>query len=423
MTTLAARLRSDLRNPLFLQGYALMANTGITAVLGLGYWMLATRLYSAEAFGEGQALIAAMRLFASLTGLAFVGVLARFIPLAGRRTGELIVRGYMVAGAIGLVAALGFLLTLPIWGPAYSALGGFGPGLFFLAAVLVWTIFTLQDVALTGLRRAVLVPVNSMLYGLVKMGMLVGLAGAMPGDGIFVSWVLPTAMAVIPINWLILRRWAPAARHDGPPPTAREVGRFLAGDFPGALSALLVVFLVPVLVAAWLGDPRLFGYFSVAHSLGCMLCVLTANMAVSLTVESSGRRDELARNVRATLRRTFTLVVPVVLFVLVGAPTMLGFFGAELSAYGTPLLRLMALAVLPGVLIDVHLGTLRATGEAARLAVVQIGQAVLVLGSVAVAFPVWGIAGVGYAIVGSQLLVAALVLPRVLKDQALDIHA
>ncbi|MFC6895230.1 hypothetical protein ACFQGX_06995 [Nonomuraea dietziae] len=40
------KILRDLRNPLFRNGYALMANTGITAVLGMGYWLLATRFYT-----------------------------------------------------------------------------------------------------------------------------------------------------------------------------------------------------------------------------------------------------------------------------------------------------------------------------------------------------------------------------------------
>ena len=124
-----------------------------------------------------------MRLFASLTALGLVGALARFLPVAGRRTPELILRGYGMAAGTGGVAAVGFLLTLPLWGETYSVLAGFGPGLFFLAAVVVWAVFTLQDVALTGLRQATWVPLNSVVFGLVKMGLLVALAGALPNGG------------------------------------------------------------------------------------------------------------------------------------------------------------------------------------------------------------------------------------------------
>ncbi|MEV0586457.1 hypothetical protein [Nonomuraea sp. NPDC050310] len=419
-----SRLRTELRNPLFLQGYALMANTAITAVLGLGYWMLATRLYSPDAFGEGQAMISAMRLFASLTGLAFAGMLARFIPVAGRRTGELVGRAYAVAGAIGVLAALVFLLTLPMWGTAYASLAGLLPGLLFLLAVLVWTVFTLQDVVLTGLRRAVWVPAGSLAFGLVKMALLGVLAVALPSGGvlggIFVSWIIPTALALIPVNWYIFRVLAPRAADPAAQPavplSARRIGRFLAGDFPGALSALLVIFLVPVLVAGWVEDVAHFGYFTVAHSLGCMVALLANNLALSLTVESSLDAGSLARNLRATLRRAFLVLGPIVGLTVLAAPLLLGVFGGELAEYGTPLLRLMALAVIPGMLIEVHLATLRARSAARRLAVTQIGLALLVLGSVTVAFPLWGITGVGLALLGSQVVVAALVLPHILKD-------
>ncbi|MEU8382467.1 hypothetical protein [Streptosporangium sp. NPDC048865] len=420
-TGLMDRLRRDLRNPLFLQGYALMINTGITAVLGLGYWFLATHLYSAAAFGEGQAQISAMRLFSSLTGLAFAGAMARFIPVAGRRTAEFVLRGYAVAGAAGLVAALGFLLTLPIWGSVYADLGGLGPGLFFLASVLVWTVFTLQDVTLAGLRNAVWVPVNSLAFGLVKMGLLVALAYALPQGGvfggIFVSWIVPTAIALIPISWLIFGVIIPKHVKNtevsaANPPRLREVGRFLAGDFPGAFSILLILYLVPVIVAGWLDDAPTFGYFSIAHTLGSMVGLLAANMAVSLTVEGSFNAAQLAQSVRNALRRTFLIVGPVVAVVVIGAPLILSVFGPGFAEAGSPLLRLMAIAVLPQTVIEICLSMLRAQSEARKLALVQIGMAVLVLTSIAVLFPHFGIAAVGYAMLGSQLLVALLIFPN-----------
>lgn len=221
MSSVWAKVRTDLRNPLFRQGYALMANTVVTGVLGMGYWLLAAHFYTPEEFGRGQAVITAMRLFASLTALGFVGALARFLPVAGRRTPELILRGYGLAAATGGVAALGFLLTLPLWGQTYQVLGGFGPGLFFLASVVVWAVFTLQDVVLTGLRRATFVPMNNLIFGLVKMGLLVALAGALPSGGVFVSWVIPTALALIPVNWLIFGVVVPRHLKQAAPSTSR----------------------------------------------------------------------------------------------------------------------------------------------------------------------------------------------------------
>ncbi|GAA5055713.1 O-antigen/teichoic acid export membrane protein [Thermocatellispora tengchongensis] len=415
LTGLSRKLMRDLRNPLFRNGYALMANTAITAVLGMGYWLLAARLYTPEDFGRGQALITGMRLFASLTALGFVGALARFIPVSGKRTAHLVVRAYVVAGATGVTAAFGFLLTLPLWGETYQRLAGFGPGLFFLASVLVWSIFTLQDVTLAGLRKATWVPVNSICFGLVKMAMLVGLASALPDDGIFVSWIIPTAMALIPINIFIfgfviprhVRENAPAAETTRPP-TLREIGRFLAGDYPGTLSILAIVYVIPVMVASQV-DEATFGYFSMAHTLGSLIETLAMNMATSLTVEGSIAKTQLARNARHALRRAFMIIVPVVVVTIVAAPLILSIFGPDFAEQGTHLLRLMALAVLPRVLIEIYLSGLRARSEARKLALVQIGLAVTVLASTMALFPYFGVEAVGYGLLFSELLVAALI--------------
>ncbi|MEV0198887.1 hypothetical protein [Nonomuraea sp. NPDC050691] len=423
MSEIRRRLLHDLRNPLFRNGYALMANTAITATLGMGYWLLAAHYYSPEEFGRGQAVITAMRLFASLTALGFVGALARFLPLAGRRTPELVLRGYGLAAATGGVAAIGFLLTLPMWGRTYSVLGGFGPGLFFLGSVLVWAVFTLQDVVLTGLRKATWVPLNNLIFGLVKMGLLVALAGALPEGGIFTSWMVPTALALIPVNWFIFSVVIPRHVKDSEdvaaPPTLREVGRFLAGDFPGTLSILAIVYLVPVAVATQVGEAT-FGRFSMAHTLGCMIELLAMNMAVSLTVEGSFDRSQLAENCRRALRRAFMIITPVIAVTVLGAPLILMIFGSEFATEGATLLRLMALAVLPRVLIEIYLSSLRARSEARALALVQIGLAALVLVSIAVLFPFAGVNAVGYGMLFSELLVAALIFGKLRKVLTYD---
>ncbi|MFC5815881.1 lipopolysaccharide biosynthesis protein [Nonomuraea harbinensis] len=419
MSSLWRKVLSDLRNPLFRNGYALMANTGITAVLGMGYWLLAAHYFSEEEFGRGQAVITLMRLFASLTALGLVGALARYLPIGGRSTPGLILRGYGIAAATGVTAAIGFLLTLPLWGDTYAVLGGFGPGLFFLGAVAVWAVFTLQDVVLTGLRNAVWVPVNSIVFGLMKMGLLVALAGALPDGGIFVSWMVPTAIALIPINWLIFgvvvpRHMRQTAERHPHPPGLREIGRFLSGDFPGTLSVLAIVYLVPVAVATQVSEAT-FGRFSMAHTLGCMIELLAMNMAVSLTVEGSFDRSQLAVNCRNALRRALMIIVPIIVVAVAAAPLILQIFGDSFAAEGTLLLRLMALAVLPRVLIEIYLSALRAQGEVRKLAFLQIGLAALVLTSIAVLFPFASVEAVGYGMLISQSLIALVIFGKLRK--------
>lgn len=90
---------------LFRNAYALMLNTGISAVLGLGFWLAAARYYSESAVGQGSAAIAAMKLLAGLTAVTLTGALARFIPVAGRRTGRLIFGTYACSSLVVALAA------------------------------------------------------------------------------------------------------------------------------------------------------------------------------------------------------------------------------------------------------------------------------------------------------------------------------
>ncbi|EME99511.1 hypothetical protein H340_15786, partial [Streptomyces mobaraensis NBRC 13819 = DSM 40847] len=41
-------------SPLFRNAFALMLNTGISAVLGVGFWLVAARYYSEDAVGRGS---------------------------------------------------------------------------------------------------------------------------------------------------------------------------------------------------------------------------------------------------------------------------------------------------------------------------------------------------------------------------------
>lgn len=108
---------------LFKNAYFLMLSTGVSAVLGLGFWLVAARYYSEEAVGQGSAAIAAMRLLASITATTMIGAVVRFVPRAGRATGSLVWRAYAASSVVVTVAAFVFLLTLDLWGATYAPLG------------------------------------------------------------------------------------------------------------------------------------------------------------------------------------------------------------------------------------------------------------------------------------------------------------
>ena len=83
-------------------------------------------------------------------------------------------------------------------------------GIWFIVATMAWTIFALQDSVLVGLRQATWVPLENLVFSIVKLILLVTMATLLNAYGIFVSWAIPMALLLLPINWLIFARLAPA---------------------------------------------------------------------------------------------------------------------------------------------------------------------------------------------------------------------
>ena len=416
------RLRQQLADPLSRNGYALVANSGATGAVGLVYWVLVARLYPTAVVGRASAVYAAMNLLAGLTALNFNGALIRFLPRAGRRTAGLITQSYLVSAAASVAFTIFFLLTISHWGPSYAELGSPITALFFIGCVVAWAAFTLQDSVLTGLRSAGWVLIENTLFGIAKIILLVLFAARLQHLGIYLSWMLPTVAALPLVNMLIYGRLVPrhtAATLDCSPPTNRQIGRFLAGDYSGAMFLLAGTGLVPVLVAARTSDARLTAYFYMAWLVGAILDLVGVNMSMSLTVEGSFDRSSLALNCRKALRKIALILLPCAALTALLAHWGLGFFGPGYAAHSAPVLELLAVATLPRAMTEVYLGALRAQSRTSMVAIIQGTRCVLMLGVTVFLTSVMGLIGAGLAAVLSQGAVALLILPglwRALND-------
>ncbi|WP_330292090.1 lipopolysaccharide biosynthesis protein [Streptomyces sp. NBC_00576] len=403
---------------LFRNAYALMLNTGISAVLGLSFWLGAARYYSESAVGQSSAAIAAMKLLAGLTAVTLTGALARFIPVAGRATGRFIFRTYAGSSVIVALAGGVFLLTLDNWGPSYRFLHGPVPALGFVGAVVLWNLLTLQDGVLTGLRSALWVPVGNTVFSAVKLGLLVAFAAAIPTSGVFVSWVAAIAMSVLPLGWLVFRRLVPrhvkATEEHTKPPTLKEVGRFLAGDYTGSLFSLAVVYLVPVIVASQVSSAD-NAYFYITTTIGGTVNLLAINMGASLTVEGSHDPARLAANTRAALKRMARIMLPVAGALFFGAPWILGVFGSGYADAATPLLRWFAVGAVLRVVMETYFAMLRAQSRTGGLAWMQGLLCVLVLGLTLLLLPRMGLTGAGVAEISSLAVIVAIAAPKLYR--------
>ena len=409
---LLAGLRRELSVPLYRNAYALMANTAGNSILGLLYWVLAARTFPDAAVGRGNALISLMMLVSTFTQLNWSGALIRFLPRAGRSARQMLLTAYLMATGLAAVAAAAVMAYChfarapddPLYVSAEVAV-------WFVVATVAWSVFNLQDAALTGMRSAVWVPLENGVYGLVKLVLLVVVARTSLSDGVFASWTIPVIALLVPVNLLLFRRILPrhaTAEPDALPPDRRVLARYMAGDYAAQAFTQLSSTFLPVLVVSLLGAAQ-GAYYLPAQTAFAAMGMLATAITSSLVVEAA--RDEQAthRLARAMLRRICVLVLPAGAFVGLAAPWLLELFGSQYRAGATTVLQLMMLSLLPRVPVALYVTKCRLDNRTGTLALLQFTQAALVIGGTAVFAPTVGLDAVGWSVVAAEVVPALAV--------------
>jgi O-antigen/teichoic acid export membrane protein len=403
-----AWLTAHLRTPLYRDGYAILLATGLTSVLGIAYWAVAARIYSAPTVGFNTAVLSAMMLVSGLAQLNMSTLLPRYLPVVGasrRRLVEVTYAGTLLATLV--VAALA-VLVIPRVIPGLAELREDAPtALLFVAGALVFTIFTLQDFVLIGLRRAVWVPAENVASALLRLALLPLLHGPVPRLGIIVSWGVGAVVLIPPVTWLIHRRLRRLERTPEPAGRLRPIASLLLGNNIGMTLGIVAVFAMPLLVVAQLGS-RANAYFFGPWSVFLGLQLVSSSFATSLLVEGADPASRRPALMRAMMWQSLRLVVPAVALLCLLASPILSLFGPSYEAEGTVLLRLLALACIPNVLVAAAIAKARLYERPWTVASIHGATSVLGLGLSALLLPVLGIEGAGVAWLAAQALVGGV---------------
>ncbi len=396
------------RKSLTTNAMSLMGATVATNAFGLVFWAEAAHLKSAAQVGRAAAAIAALTLLGTISQLNLTNVFLRLLPGAGRLSTRTIKRGYLAV--IVLSGAVGSFYVLS--GLSRSVLGGdWEARALFAAAVPIIAIFALQDSVLTALRLTPWVPVENVSFAVAKLALLPLLVLLPAGSGIVVSWVLPAIVAVVIVNQLLFRRFLPTLETvDGTLPPRRRLVSFVAGEYVGNICATAAVQLMPLLVLWRLGAAAA-AYFTLPWLISMGISFLMWNVASSLVVEIGGARgssDEL-------LRRSLLLWGAIVLGALVvcglGARPLLELAGSGYAAHGAALLRLVGLSAPFGAVIALYSTLAWLDQRVWLLAGFLATSAVTLLATSLVLLPHLGLAGVGWANLGTQAAAAIVMAP------------
>ncbi len=403
---------------LLRSAYSLAANTGVTSLLGLGFWLVAARLFSKEQLGRDTVLISVMIELSTLCQLNLNNGIVRFLPDFGEGSDRAVGLAYALSGLSALLVGTAFVVLAPAASGELAFLGDtFALQICFVIALVLWGVFALQDAVLTATRHAAWIPLENGIFGLLKLAALPAFLALGAGNGIFGAWVLPMALLVLPVNLFIFRRALPrqlASRRTAPSTLSRlgrrRVVSFLAQDYAAAVFTQATLTLLPLLVIGILGAEA-SAYFGIPFMIVVAFDTLAYSTSTSLVVEGALAGESLRPLVRLFARRVLALLLPVGAALIALAPLVLLPFGRAYSENGAAVLRLLLCASLLRAGIALFSAISRIGGHGRRLAAVEFTLLVLALGLAVPLAHAHGIEGVAMAWLAANAMVFLAVVP------------
>jgi len=406
--------RSDLRT----NANALILGVAITSGLGLVFWAVAARGYSADEVGKNSALIAAMTFLGHVSSLGLRNGLIRYLPSAGTETGRLLRSTHLVCVAGAVAGSAIFLIGQPWWAGELDAIrSNILAPVLFVAATVGWVLYILQESVLTGVRHARWVPAVSGSYSVLKLVVLIALA-PLTGWGIFTAWSLSAILLLIPINLLVYRRLLPRRHAEaaaiGAPETAlalRDVARFAASDHLGGLLWLATAELMPLLVLARAGSAS-SAYYFLAFAFAYSLYLVTTSVGSAYLAEASRFPENASVLLRRAAKQAAVIVVPGAMVGIVAAPLALRILGASYVEFGPTLLQLLLASSVPQLVIGLSVAHDRHLGQTRMVVITYAATTVGVFGGTVATIGTVGVDAVGWAWLLTQTVIAALLLAR-----------
>jgi O-antigen/teichoic acid export membrane protein len=374
------------RDPLFRQSYHLLASTGVSAVTGLVFWVVAAQRTTPDVLGVAAGLVAANAFLSYLTSFALPYAMLRFGG-PDHQISALVSIGVAFSAVTSLVAAIIFAAIAPLVAPTldHQLSRPTDIVLFGLAGVGAGTGVLLDNV-LSARHRGAAVLARNTVAGLARPA-LVLFAAAGDARAVYLAATMPTLVTAVAV-YLLLPRLVPGLTLFvfEPDATARAAASFAAHTMPGSLLSGAPQFALPLIAVGVLAADE-YAYFYTAWSVAQMVYLVPAVISnITLSQATSG-----SDHVRRARRFSLLLIAPGSLIGILGTGLILTLYGRPYVDGASTPLRLMLLAAVPWAVLTLAKTQLRLDH---RFVAVTALTAAFCAGSLGLPFLVGSAAGV-----------------------------
>jgi O-antigen/teichoic acid export membrane protein len=341
------RAAADSQRTILSNATSMVVALGSTSFLGAAFWWLAARQFSQHSVGVSGAAVSAMTLLGFAATIGLGTVLMGELPQRESRAHGLLNAALATAALVGGALGIAFALVAPLVSSGFDPLRQSPLSVLIFAAGVALTALTLVlDQALIGLLRGGLQLTRNIVFSVVKLLLLLGvaaLAATYGGMGIYTAWAMGALLSLIVLIPFYRRQSNPLTSH------FRDLHALrldAASHHAFNLALRAPDLLLPVMVLIVL-SPNLSASFYIAWMIVSLLFGIPQSLSTVLYAVGSGDPGELERRFRFTLGVSAACGVAAVLILLPAGEPLLNLFGASYANQAKEAVLILALGVFP----------------------------------------------------------------------------
>jgi len=398
---------SNAPRQLYRDAVSLASSSMLTAVLGMGFWVVCARLIPPSRLGVQTALLAIIVGPAIVVATGVGDGFTAIVPVSGLQRSAVIARGYRLVVFASL--ALGAIAALVATTVLAEVRGSVWVALLVAGGVVVWSLFVVQDSALTSLQRASWLPGENGTTSALKIGLVPAAIGLGVGYPVVVASLLPCVLAVAVLLPQVRRLAAGAGPDSGrttiedAPAHLQQLVKRTTASIAMSLGALTIT---PFIVTAAAG-PAQGAVFSLGLAIVQSLDFVGAALGVSLVVHASGAEGADRDMAVAVLKKTAALVTAGAVVLVVIAPWVLRILNPTYEhLHGVRVITILAVAAVLRPAYVIWASLQRARRRMRSLLVLNALASSFALTAMAPIAARWGAVGAAGTIVAAQLILS-----------------
>lgn len=392
------------KESLYRNSIVLMLNYAISALFGLLFWIVVARTMPSEDVGLATASLSAATLIVALSTLGLDQGLIRYLPGLKEKSGF-----YSAVIVLTVVLALIitgiFLIGIPFFSPVLSFLreGWFLP--IFLILIIAMSVYSIQSETFIAIRRADLCVIQGLLLG-VRIPMVVFLApfGIL---GMFSAYGIAFLLTLV-LSIFILHRYGLSITRSFDITSIRETLKFSLGNYSASIFRMAPVTIIPIIIVNTIGAEE-GAHFYIAYSIASLIFVIPNSVSTSLFVEGS-HNVPIKKNALKSFQIVFAFLVPALIILFLLGNKVFLLFGKEYSEQSFEMFQLLAASSIFLSVISIFISIKKIQRDVGTINYVNFALSLVTIGSGYVALLKYGLLGLGYAWLGANMMVSAVIL-------------